>query len=139
MQIIDDGAALARALHSPLNPALCRLLTERLDQLLADTGGEYELAQLARFVLVEPGDTIAGIEAAAGYPVVAAPAFEWVLDHGGIFEAAVILSDDGYGSVLLVPNAEGVPAPLLDLLRDQTTSPHSSKFYGTYHKQTSSP
>ncbi|WP_288487115.1 hypothetical protein [uncultured Novosphingobium sp.] len=45
------------------------------------------------------------------------PAFEWVADHGGWYEAVTILSDDGFGIALFVPDSEDVDRSLLVLLR----------------------
>ena len=115
---ISDMPALARALDSPLDCTLQALLRERCDQLLTDTGGEYDLGDLAQFLVVEPEDAIADIEMAAGYPLITQPAFEWVVDHGGWYEAVTVLSDDGFGVVLLVPNSDGMDRSLLALLRD---------------------
>lgn len=114
---IPNTAAFELALALPLDPALKDLLRWRRDQLLTDTGGEYELGELVRFVVAEPNDGIAEIEAAAGYPLITDGAFEWVQQHGHVFEAATILSDDGFGIVLLVPDVEGVDATLLQALR----------------------
>lgn len=115
---ITDVEALARALDSPVADRLHHLLRQRSEQLLADAGGEYELGDLVQFIVVEPSDAVVQIEAAAGYPVVTSPAFEWVADHGGWYEAVTILSDDGFGVVLLVPDCEGVDRTLLSLLRE---------------------
>lgn len=120
---IADAQAFARALDSPIDPAVKALLVQRRDQLLADTGEEYELGELAQFVVVDPHDAIAIIEQAAGYPVVTGSAFEWVADHGGWYEAVTILSDDGFGVVLLVPDHEGVAPELLLLLRQSAQEP----------------
>ncbi|KTR84461.1 hypothetical protein NS277_04750 [Novosphingobium barchaimii] len=122
---IADMAALARALDSPLDRVLRELLRQRCDQLLADTGGDYDLGDLAEFLVVEPHDAVADVEAAAGYPVVTKPAFEWVADHGGWYEAVTILSDDGFGIVLFVPHSDGVDPSLLALLRDLARPPTS--------------
>lgn len=115
---ITDAAALARALDSPLDHALQELLRQRCNQLLEDTGGEYDLGDLAQFLVIEPQDVLADVEAAAGYPVVTSPAFEWVADHGGWYEAVTILSDDGFGIVLFVPDSDEMDRSLLALLRD---------------------
>lgn len=117
MNNIDTAEALARALDSPIDPRVRRLLRLRRDQLLANTGGEYDLGELAQFIVVEPYDTIDEIEVAAGYPVITSQAFEWVTDHAGILEAPAILSDDGFGVVLIVPVVEGVDRTLVSLLR----------------------
>lgn len=122
---IADMATLARALDSPMDCVLRELLRQRCDQLLADTGGDYDLGELAEFLVLEPHDAVADIEAAAGYPVVTSPAFEWVADHGGWYEAVTILSDDGFGIVLFVPDGEDVDRSLLALLRDLSQPPIS--------------
>lgn len=113
MIYITDEAML----DGVLGPALRALLTTRRDQLLADAIG-YELGELAHFIVAEPGDAIATIEEAANYPLITEPAFEWVADYGGWLEAVSVLSDDGFGIVLLVPDREGVDPTLLNLLRD---------------------
>lgn len=115
---VTNAVALARALDSPIDHVIRDLLRQRCDQLLEDTGGEYDLGDLAHFIVVEPHDAVADIEAAAGYPVLTSPAFEWVADHGGWYEAVTILSDDGFGIVLFVPDSEDVDRSLLALLRD---------------------
>jgi len=124
MLVIDDGATLARALNS-LDPTLRSLLAHRLDQLLADTEGDYDISELVRFVVVQVDDDIETIETAAGYAVVRSPAFEWVTDHGHTLEAAVVLEDTGFGVVILAPVAEGICPPLLSLLRSLAVPAHS--------------
>jgi hypothetical protein len=120
MLIINDACELARALDSPLAANIKALLTERA-----------ELIDLATFVIVSAGDRIEAVEAAAGLPIMTGlvdqcrygepgfmPAFEWVADHGGLYEAPFILSDDGAGVVLIVPDEHGADPDLLALLRE---------------------
>lgn len=114
---ITDAAAFARAMDSPIDPALRRLLRLRHDQLLADTGRDYELGNLVQFIIAGPADTVAAIEGAANYPIVTQPAFEWVVDHGGWFEAVTILSDDGFGIALFAADREDGNMQVLTLLR----------------------
>ena len=118
MLIIDSSAAMARALDQPIDPRLKRLLTLRRDQLLAD--GVDDLAEIACFVCVFPGDRLEAVEAAAGFPIIAdgSATFEWCLDHGGWLEAPIILSDDGYGVVLLVMDDPATDPALLAVLRE---------------------
>lgn len=115
---ITDAAGLARALSSSLDPAIRALLTLRRDQLLYDTAGDYELGDLVHFVIVEPGDSIADVEAAANYPLFTEPAFEWVTDHGQWIEGVIVLSDDGFGIAIFVPDIDGVDPTMLSVLRD---------------------
>jgi hypothetical protein len=128
MLIIKGEADLARALASSVDAELKRLLTLRRDQLLHDT--DYDLEELANFIVAQPGDLINAIEAALGFPVAVnlvdgarfgdpefEPSFEWIEQCGEWFELAFILSDDGFGHVLLVPDIEGVDPVLLALCR----------------------
>lgn len=119
MDIITDPAALARALDSPLPPAVRRLLSQRAD-----------LIDIATFVSIEAGDKLADAEAAAGIPLTGnmidgarwgeldfEPSFEWALDHGGVFELPYILSDNGSVVVLIVPDDDRIDAALLSMAR----------------------
>lgn len=120
MVIIDNPDSLARALNSCLAENIGRLLAARAD-----------LIDLATFVIAGPGDSMRDIEAAAGIPIATnfvdgarygepgfMPSFEWVMDHGGLYEIPYVLSDDGSGVVLIVPDCEGVDPVLLSLARD---------------------
>lgn len=117
MLTITDTATFSVALESTINPAIKALLVMRHDQLLSDTGGEYDIGELANWIIVAPGDPLAAIEVAAGFPIAPDPPWEWVLDHSGIMEAPIVVSDDGFGIVLIVPAEHGVDPELLTLLR----------------------
>lgn len=113
---IRSSADMARALISPIDGHLKRLLALRRDQLLDHDG--YDLGDLAHFIVVEPNDTIVGIEGAAG--VALTHGFEFVERHPcGWFEAVIILSDDGFGAALFVPDRADIDPSLLALMRDQ--------------------
>lgn len=108
MLIINDQAGL----KAKLPRSVRRILDQRLD-----------LIDLATFLVVQAGDAMAEIEAAAGFPLNRAhPPWEWVLDHGGVYEAPIITSDDGSGTVLIVPAGPGVDALLITMLRDHAVS-----------------
>lgn len=126
---IRSTADMARALASPIDVELKRLLALRRDQLLACDG--YDLGELAHFIVAEPFDTLAAIEGVVGVPLSTnfvdgsrhgdpgfTANFEHVERHGAWFEAVMILSDDGFGIVLFVPDRPGVDAALLKLVRD---------------------
>jgi hypothetical protein len=127
---IRSGADMARALASPIDADLKRLLALRRDQLLEHDG--YDLGELAHFIVVEPSDTLTVIETAAGIPLATnmingsklgepgfTTSFEYVERHGGAwFEAVTIVSDDGFGIVLLVPDRPYIDPALLGLVRD---------------------
>ena len=117
MIIIASTADMARALASAIDTDLKRLLALRRDQLSGDN--DCDLAELARFVIAESFDPIAAMEVGAGVPLAGeSPWFEWVEDHGTLFEAVTITNDDGFAVVLLVPDKPGVDPDLLRLMRD---------------------
>lgn len=115
MHIIRTWPELAAWLERPADPETAALLRLRRDQLM-DCG---DLTDIGTFAIVEPGDPLADIELALGFPVTmdGSPTWEWVLRHSSIFEAPIILSDDGFGHVLIVPDADGIDPHLLALCR----------------------
>lgn len=123
MLTITDGGSLARALKLPIDLRLKRLLIERRDQL----GGEIK--DIARFMVVQPGDSMHAFEQKLGWSVFFTPegqrfgepdyypGFEWLADHGHCFEMVFILTDDGYAHVVIIEQAAGVDPDLLKLCR----------------------
>lgn len=108
MRIIDSPQGLERSLTSGLDGGVLALLSLRRD-----------LIDLATFVIIDASDSLVSVEAVAGLPInVECPPWEWVLDHGGVFEAPIITSDDGSGVVLIVPNSDDIDPVLLTILRD---------------------
>lgn len=115
MLSIRSSADMEAALGSLLDPVLRALLIERRNQLVEDTG--LDLADLVHVIVAQRGDTLAAVEAEAGVPLAEDPPFEWVQRHGRWLEAVVILSDDGFGVALFVPDCVTTdPALLLALL-----------------------
>jgi hypothetical protein len=124
MLYVRNSADMARALDPPIDVRLKRLLTMRRDQLLEHECSD--LGDLAHWIIVAVGDPLASIEAEAGFSIAPNPPWEWVLDHDGIMEAPIILSDDGFGVVLIVPDEQGIDTVLLTLLRrDAVTADRS--------------
>lgn len=79
---------------------------------------------------MEPGDTVSVVEAACAIAIETnmldgsrygeegyMPSFEWAADHGGAFEMPFILSDDGSGVVLIIPDNDEIDAMLLAIAR----------------------
>lgn len=125
---IRSSADMARALALPLDPDLIELLALRRDQLLEHDG--YDLGELAHFLVAEPADTVTAIEGVVGVPLATnfvddskygepgfTANFEYVERHGAWFEAVTIVSDDGFGIVLLVPDRPDIDPALLGLVR----------------------
>lgn len=98
-------------LDGTLDPAVDSLVRQRLEML-----AEYGDDELAVIFIPEAGDSLADVEQATGL-CFADPAWEWVLDHGKLYEAPLILSDDGFAHVLIVTDRPGIDPELLSHLR----------------------
>ena len=100
-----------------------------VEQRMAQIGGaDPFVPALGQFVVVEPGDAMESIEAEVGLPLLTglfddtrfgdpdfAPAWEWAVDHGDLYEMAFVLTDDGFAVEVLVPVVSGIDADLLAL------------------------
>ncbi len=127
MLTITDGGSLARALVLPIDSRLKRLLVERRDQL----GGDVK--DQARFIVVQPGDSLDTLEQELGWSVFTTPegqrfgepdfypGWEWLADHGHCFEMVFIMTDDGFAHVILIENSPGVDPDLLKLCTTYAT------------------
>lgn len=115
MLTITNSAEMATALSTITDTTLKRILTDRVEQLSEYDG--YDLGELAHFLIVQRADTLDAIEGALGFSPLT-NLVELITDHGGWFEAVFILSDDGFGWVLLVPDDPAAPPDLLVLCRD---------------------
>lgn len=116
---MTDDASIASALQQPLHPEMIDLIRRRR----AILGGDLPFADMAHFVVVEPGDTIDDIEAVISWPIrpdldTGIPSWEWVLAHEGVcYETVFVLSDDGYAVILFVQIAENMDPELTGMLR----------------------
>lgn len=124
MLTITDGGSLTRALSSPIDARIKRLLRLRCEQLGGDITGQV------RFVIVQPGDTEEDLEGALGFSVFQnagdgsrfgepdfTSSWEWLADHGHCFELVFIFDDSGFAHVVLIENSQGVDPELLSLCR----------------------
>lgn len=81
------------------DPAIGLFITNRIMEI---TQGEIcQFEAYGKFILVEPRDSLPDVEAALGRPFMGN--FEWIVEHDCCYEAVFILSDDGFGIVLLIP------------------------------------
>ena len=132
MITIYDSADMARVLSGPIDPDLKAILLGRLE-LLADFS-EWDLADLAHFIIVEPGDRIDAIAHELGvnplvnivdnahYPQPSfEPSFEFCIARIGYFDLTFALSDSGLGLCLLVPDRDDIEPTLLELCRIYST------------------
>jgi hypothetical protein len=118
MLSIPNSAAMRRALESPVSTTLKTLLLKRKTQL--SEHDEYDLGELAHFLIVQPGDSLATIEAELGFPITInlvdgvrfghpdfMPSWEHAERHGHIVELTYIMDDSGFGWVILIEDGEG--------------------------------
>ena len=119
MIVIRTAEEMARALDSPLEPELKHCLQAHWDRLAE--WQDYELSELAVFLIVQPGDTLEQAESAFGRPLVIDSTFallpELIDRRGGWIEVTFILSDDGFGLVLQVADSHGADECLLAACR----------------------
>ncbi|WP_165323542.1 hypothetical protein [Rhizorhabdus phycosphaerae] len=120
MIVLQSWAAVEAALKTPLDAGLKSILRDRNAQLSGYDG-------IATFVIIEPEDDPGQIEPPPLINLVDGfrfgdsgftPSWEHIQDHGGWFELTYVLSDDGFGHIVLVPDAEGIDANLLKLCRN---------------------
>lgn len=122
MLAITDRRSLARALNTSLDPKLKRLLTDRIRQLDVE-----DLTTAARFVIVQPGDTVTDLDQALSFSILEnvadgsrfgnpdySPGWEWMEDHGFAFELVFIFTEDGFAHVVFVPRKPGINPDLLN-------------------------
>ncbi len=102
MQIIRSPAEADADAADAVNP--------ELRQLIADTFARVaDCPEILGFVLVvEPGDTIANIDAQLGYSILAGRQ-EFVLEHAGYFELVYVLGQDGWGIEVFVAKSIDLP------------------------------
>lgn len=105
------------------DPHLQRILRQRFAQL-----AEYgcPISDLARFCVVRPDSDVTEllINHVDGS---AEPSWEWVADHGGWFEAPIIMSDDGFGHIYFIPDRDDTNPKLRSLCRRDATKQGSAK------------
>lgn len=113
MHIIRTAEALARALDSPLDPELLSILRRQAACLSGYV--DFALEDLARILVIEAGERLAD----AGEPQVGERGGrfllppEFVCRHARWIEVVFILSDDGFGEVLLVEQGENADPDLI--------------------------
>ena len=128
MITIYDSADMQRVLSEPIDPDLKAILLGRLE-LLAEFS-EWDLADLAHFLVCQPGDSIDAIENELGispfinlvdgarYPDAAfEPSFEFCIARKGYFDLTFCRSDAGLANCLLVPDRDDIAPTLLEYCR----------------------
>lgn len=116
MLIIRTAEELACTIAAPSGPEIASILRVHADRLAEFDN--FELSDLALFAIIQPGDTLESVEDALNWRLtdgdggfIQPP--EIVSRHAGWYEVVFILSDDGYGLVLLLPIQGGTEPKLL--------------------------
>jgi hypothetical protein len=100
MHIITSVAALDAVTDENLRPILAQY---------------RELMDLAAIYIVQPGDTPDALHQARGWQL---EHWEFILHHAtGWYEAVFVISDDGAGHVVLVPDLPAIDTGLLNLCK----------------------
>jgi hypothetical protein len=101
-----------------VDPELRQLISE----VFARTDDCPEI--LGYVLLVEPGDTIANIDAILRFSILAGR-HEFIVEHAGYFELVYVLGQDGSGLVVFVPKTEGPNPELLTMCIEQAIPPET--------------
>jgi hypothetical protein len=102
MQIIRSLGDAAAAAAGAVDPELRQLITDTFARVA-------DCPEILGFVLVvEPGDTIASIDAILRFSILAGR-HEFIVEHAGYFELVYVLGQDGYGIEVLVPKGIDLP------------------------------
>ena len=97
-------------------PQLASFINRRLQELSEYDG--YELDQLVNIIVVECCDSLDAVNVALGFEVQERQA-EVIEAHIGWYELTYVLSDDGFGLVVYVPDSPDIAPQLLRLCREQ--------------------
>ena len=116
------------AIHQP---SIRQLIQQRLSEL--DLDEPYD--RMGDLILVEPGDTPAFLEATTGIWITSGlfgdskygevefmPSFEWLEHQADCYEMLFVISDDGFGTVLFVPDSPDIDPDLLAFCRRYATT-----------------
>lgn len=111
MIVIRTAEEMARALDSPLPPAVRQRLQQHR-QRLAEYDG-YELSELANFIITQPANTLSELNAASPAAIFAGTAGfiiepECIERLPGWYELTFILSDDGFGLVVFIEQGSSI-------------------------------
>jgi hypothetical protein len=128
MRVLRDPSDIAVIPY----PGIRELILQRLTELNLDE--PYD--QFGGFIVVEPGDTAASLEAECGCLITTGlfgeekfgdpdfmPCFEWLEHHAqaNCYEMLFIMSDDGFGTALFVPDEPDIDPELLSFCREYAT------------------
>lgn len=107
MLAISTARTLVHVLTAGCDPGLLPIL-KRYQPLMAD-------GPLARLFVLHPGDRMTDLEESRGRPF---QLWEFIEAQDGWYEAVFVLSDDGFGHVVLIPDSDDTDPHLLTICRE---------------------
>ena len=129
MQQIYSSEDMQSLLAKPIDPALRKILNDRLDLLFPEFS-DWDLGDLLNVVVIQAGDRLEDVERELGfsmfensidgarYPDEAfTPLWEWLVDRGAYYEFTFALCDSGLGLLVLVSKEDGVDPSLISFCR----------------------
>ena len=129
MIVLRSPADVAAIKHTGIH----RLIRERLAEMKLDEPFD----QFGELILVESGDNAVGLESSSGCWITTGlfgdenfgspdfmPSFEWLEHHpeADCWEMLFVMSDDGFGTVLFVPDSPDIDPDLLAFCRRYATT-----------------
>jgi hypothetical protein len=122
MHVLRHAHEVSAYLSTHTNTEIGSLIQLRLSELLQDDDTTME--ELVFFVVLEPGDTREHLEAALGASVLTTdgqPLWELLEEHTTCFEMVVVLSSDGFGSLVFIPKQPETDPDLRTLCQQYAT------------------
>ncbi len=117
MQIIRSPADVDTTAADAVNPELRQLISDTVARVT-------ECPEILGFVLVvEPGDTIADLDAVLRFPILAGR-HEFILEHANWYALVYVLGQEGSGIELFVPKTVDLPE-LLAMCIEQALPPET--------------
>ena len=124
MHVLRDADSVQAFLATTPDPELHRLIADRLADL--SDYDDMDLGDLVNFIVMEINDPVAVLDAALGFAILSnrfdatpygtpgfTPSWDALTEHPAWFELVYVLSDDGFGLVVLIPKHPGVDAELI--------------------------
>lgn len=122
MHVLRHAHEVSAYLSTHTHTEISSLIQQRQTELLADDDTTME--ELVFYVVLEPGDTRQHLEATLGASIQTAdgqPLWEVLEEHGTCFEMVVVLSSDGFGSLVFIPKQPDTDPELLTLCQQHAT------------------
>lgn len=116
MHVFRDSASIRNAVTQL--PAVAPFISKRIEELAEYE--DYDLAELVHIFVIEPGDTLADLDAALGF-VVEDRAVDAIDSHPGCWELTYVLDDSGFGLVAYIPKSTDIDPWLLEVCATRAT------------------